>query len=265
MAHCAMISCGIILALGGGAVHGASPLVGKPVPIHPVQPIPALPSPGQPIPQLPSTLAPLAPEAIPNQFPNQRVSSILQVGYKSWSLFLISSPEWLLRQTKEKMNALYEQFGIFGNAIGDENLAVWFWSEPTLSGEDQRVVDVPRSVAICKRLKLKPSEGPYVVVMTEYPGQCVLTNPDSFPKDSAPRLVIKLNGNDAASTAHLLGDLAEKLLTENLSKLQSKSDDYWNGWRNVFTKVSTLVIGLSSKVTVAFNTGPVKTEVKLGP
>jgi hypothetical protein len=247
MPHCAMISCGIILLLGGGAVHGVDlRLPGQPRPVtapYPVKPF----------------------EAIPRAFIPE--GSIPQAGYKSWSLFLISSPEWLLRQTSEELNALYERFQTFGEAIGPENLAVWFWSEPTLTlfGGNRRVVDVPRSVAICKGLKLKPSEGPYVVVMTKYPGQCLLTDPDSFPKGATPPLVIKLNGNDAASTTHLLGDLADKLLTEDLSKLQSNSDDYWNGWRNVFTKVSTLVVGLSSKVTVAFNTGPVKTEVKLGP
>jgi len=101
--------------------------------------------------------------------------------------------------------------------------------------------------------------------MTKYPGQSILSDPDSFPKDTAHALVIKLNGNDAARTNKLLGNLADKLLTEELSKLPSNSDDYWTGWRNVFTKVNTLVIGLSSKVTVAFNTGPVKTEIKLGP
>jgi hypothetical protein len=191
---------------------------------------------------------------------------IPQEGYKSWSLFLISSPEWLLGQSKEKLGELYEQFQIFGNAIGPENLAMWFWSDSRrFSTLDQKTVDVRRSVEICKRLKLKPSEGPYVVVMTKYPGQCILSDPDSFPKDTTPPLVIKLHGNDAASATHLLGDLADKLLTEDLSKLQSKPDDYWNAWRNIFTKVSTLVVGLSSRVTVAFNTGPVKTEIKLGP
>jgi hypothetical protein len=229
-----MISCGTILLLGSGAVRGAPPE------FHQLE-------------SYPKGTSSSPPDPIP------------QSGYKSWSLFLISSPEWLLGQTKEKLSALYEQFQIFGNAIGPENLALWFWSDPKPFSVHERAVDVPRSVAICKRLKLKPSEGPYVVVMTKYPGKCILKDPDSFPKEITPGLTIKLNGNDAARTTHLLGVLADKLLTEDLSKLQSKPAEYWDGWRNVFTKVNTLVTGLSSRVTVAFNTGPLKTEIKLGP
>jgi hypothetical protein len=227
ISHRAIIAGGIVFMIVGTALHGSSWTHTQ-----------SLNSPSEPIPQK---------------------------DYKSWSLFLISSPEWLLSQSKEQLKALHDKFQVFGNAIGPENVAVWFWSEAIRWDSNEITVDVPRSVKICKSLKLKPSDGPYVVVMTKYPGQCVLSKPDSFPENTTPPLVIKLNGNGAGSTTHLLGDLADKLLTENLSQLQSKPDDYWNGWRNVFTKLSTFAVGLSSKVTVDLNTGPMKTEIKLAP
>jgi hypothetical protein len=192
--------------------------------------------------------------------------AIPQERYKSWSLFLISNPEWLLDQSNDKLNALYTQFNVFGDAIGPDNVAVWFWSHPPELNQLHKAVDVTRSVAFCRLLKLKPSEGPYVLVMTEYPGKSVVTDyPDSFPKKSSNLLVIKLNGTDAASTTRLLGDLVDGLVTEDLSKLRPKADDYWRAWRKVFGNVSNTVVGLSSKVTVAFDAGPVKTEIKLGP
>jgi len=72
--------------------------------------------------------------------------------YKSWSLFLISSPEWLLRQSDDKLHQLYENFRVFGNAIGSDNVAMWFWSRKIITASDdfREVVDVPRSIAFCK-------------------------------------------------------------------------------------------------------------------
>jgi hypothetical protein len=192
-----------------------------------------------------------------------QIDAIPQGRYKSWSLFLISNPEWLLQQSDDRLKALYNQFVAFGKAIGDENLAVWFLSDSPSSSEPQQAVDVARSVAFCKRFKLNPSEGPYVLVLTKYPGACVLSDPNSFPKDTSGAAVIKLNSSDAASTTRLLSDLVVKIDAEDLSKLHS--DAWWEGLRRVFTTVSTSVLGLSSKVTVVFNTGPVKTEIKLGP
>jgi len=186
--------------------------------------------------------------------------------YKTWSLFLTTDAEWLLDQSNDKVSTLYKQFTAFGDAIGPDNLAVWFWSERPEPEHLHKAVDVTRSVAFCRRLKLKPSEGPYVLVMTEYPGKSVLDDyPNSFPDNSTNILVIKLNGTDAAGTARLLSDLADGLVTENLSKLRPKADDYWSGWRKVFAKVTDSVIGMSSKVTVDIDTGPVKTKIKLGP
>jgi hypothetical protein len=187
--------------------------------------------------------------------------------YKTWSLFLITNPEWLLEQSNDKLSTLYKQFNIFGNAIGPDNLAVWFWSkEPRQNQAYNAAVDVTRSVAFCRRLKLKPSDGPYVLVMTQYPGKSVLIDyPNSFPNNSTNLLVIKLNGTDATATTRLLANLADSLVTEDLSSLHFKPSDYWDGWRKVFAKMSDTVVGLADKVTVDIDAGPIKTQIKLGP
>ena len=127
-------------------------------------------------------------------------------------------------------------------------------------------MDVVRAAAFCRQLKLKPSEGPYVLVTTTYPGKSVMdAYPDSFPKNGTNLLIMKLNGTDAAATGRLLNDLADRLVTEDLAALRPRPDDYWAGWRRAFGKLSDTVLGVASKVTVSVDAGPVTTEIKLGP
>src|SRR5262249_40858281 len=71
--------------------------------------------------QMPAPLPPKVP--IP-----EREVPVAKMGFKTWSIFLITNQQWLLRETSGRLERLYENFTIFGNAIGPENLAVWFWS-----------------------------------------------------------------------------------------------------------------------------------------
>jgi hypothetical protein len=96
------------------------------------------------------------------------------------------------------------------------------------------------------------------MVMTEYPGACVLSDPNSFPANTANLLVIKLNGTDAASTTRLLGELVEGLVMEDLSNLRPKPEVYVDGWRRVFRRVNKSVVILTDKITVSFDAGPLK-------
>jgi hypothetical protein len=188
-----------------------------------------------------------------------------ELQYKTWSLFLVPNPDWLLEQSDAKLGTLYRQFQAFGKAIGQDNLAVWFWSQKPQRGELRDAMDTVRAAAFCKQLKLKPSEGPYVLVMTTYPGKCVMSDyPGSFPQSGTNLLVIKLNGTDATATGRLLADLADKLVAEDLAALHSKTDDYWAGWRRAFSKISGTVLDVANKVTITLDTGPVKTAIKLG-
>jgi hypothetical protein len=186
--------------------------------------------------------------------------------YKTWSLFVVANPDWLLDQSNDKLEGLYQRFNAFGRAIGRDNVAVWFWSETPKEGQYQKAVDVIRGAALCKQLNLKPSEGPYVLVTTTYPGKSVMTAfPESFPKSGTNLLIMKLHSTDAASTTKLLNDLTDKLVREDLAALQPKPEDYWAGWRRAFGKVSDSILGAASKITVSVDAGPIKTEIKIGP
>src|SRR5215510_10002830 len=78
--------------------------------------------------------------------------------YKSWSLFLVNNPQWLVSESNEKIKKLYNQFEAFGRAIGDDHVAVWFWSKKALQDPSYyKAVDVTRSAAFCKKLNLPPS------------------------------------------------------------------------------------------------------------
>src|SRR6266581_8603865 len=52
--------------------------------------------------------------------------------YKTWSLFLINNPQWVVAESNDKVKRLYDQFQAFGRAIGRYNVAVWFWSQDNL-------------------------------------------------------------------------------------------------------------------------------------
>jgi hypothetical protein len=52
--------------------------------------------------------------------------------YKTWSLFLVNNPQWVVAESNDKVRKLYDQFQAFGRAIGRDNVAVWFWSQNNL-------------------------------------------------------------------------------------------------------------------------------------
>ena len=111
----------------------------------------------------------------PKQGRSQPHEPIPQNPYRTWSLFLINNPQWLVTESNEKVKSLYDQFEAFGEAIGPNQVAVWFWS-----GKTQRDVDVARSVEFCEKLKLPPSGGPYILVTSDYPGKGLMSDPSSL-------------------------------------------------------------------------------------
>src|SRR5438105_14081926 len=99
----------------------------------------------------------------------------IKQGYKTYSLFLICNPGWLHPATgTPETQWLYESFLQFGRAIGDDNLAVWFWRSP---GNEKRFlpsadnVDLERSARFCKAWHLTPSAGPQLVITSAYPDE----------------------------------------------------------------------------------------------
>ena len=185
--------------------------------------------------------------------------------YKSWSLFLICNPGWLLPQSKPQVEELYQRFEAFGAAIGPEHLAVWFWSPEAGGTGTTRSVDFDRSSRFCARLKLAPSKGPYVILTTRYPGTALPTGyPNTFPSiaNLGNHYILALGGASASDTARLLDSLADQLITSDVSKVQLDSDEYWRAWERTYRTVRDQLVGLFDKVTVTFDTGVVKTEIK---
>ena len=73
--------------------------------------------------------------------------------YKTWSLFLVNNPQWVVAESNDKVKKLYDQFQAFGRAIGRDNVAVWFWSQDNLQDSFYyKAVDVIRSAEFCEKL-----------------------------------------------------------------------------------------------------------------
>jgi hypothetical protein len=127
--------------------------------------------------------------------------------YKTWSLFLVCNPDWVAPEKSADLANLYHRFKSFGDAIGRDNLAVWFWkrkvaiSDPRLAEN----VDVARNAEFCRALGRAPSQGPYLVVTTAYPDVA------AFPKEHA---IFELGGLQPADLAKLLNTLTDQLLLQ---------------------------------------------------
>ena len=186
--------------------------------------------------------------------------------YKTWSLFLISNPEWLLPEGSDKIAKLYEGFNAFGRAIGPDHLAVWFWSrEP--SGEDDFVgaVDVTRSSAFCTKLKLPPGKSPYVLITTEYPGEGLLSKyPESFLKPENYYL-LELGDASASEITELLTELTNQIFTDRLSELEPKSEGFWRGLQRCFEASRDSIVGFSKKIKLTINTVFFTVEIATDP
>jgi hypothetical protein len=120
--------------------------------------------------------------------------------YKTWSLFLVCSPGWILENEKSDMLNegketvdLYKQFLAFGDAIGPENVAIWFWKEFAAKPRVQNI-DVKRSAEYCEKYGMLPSESPQILVTTHYPDDSGLGN----------YFVLKLNRLDVESSTYAL-------------------------------------------------------------
>jgi hypothetical protein len=127
--------------------------------------------------------------------------------FKTWSIFLICNPDWATPDKSVELASLYRRFKPFGDAIGRDNLAVWFWKrrvpvdDPKLADN----VDVARGAEFCAALGKPPSQGPYLVVTTAYPDVA------AFPKE---RAIFELGGLPPADLAKLLNTLTDQLLLQ---------------------------------------------------
>jgi hypothetical protein len=169
--------------------------------------------------------------------------------YKSWSLFLICNPGWMLRSGDEGIRDLFKAYSAFGRAIGPDNLALWFSDNseklPTLEN-----TDIDRMSRYCVRFGLLPSQTPQVVTVTRYPDNA----------EVGAKVVANLNG-DATNSARVLTDLTDELLKTGLSQT-SLDENHWGTW--VASSASAVMARAAcylNKVSFSITTGVVNVEI----
>jgi hypothetical protein len=171
--------------------------------------------------------------------------------YKSWSLFLVCNPAWIVENGDKGIAELFRQYKAFGESIGPKNLAIWFWNKPAATPTADNT-DISRSAVYCEKYKLLPSESPHVLVTTQHPDD----------QDPGDRFVVSLNGLDAHNSALAITKLADQLVATGLSQSGLDSSDRW---RRVFDAITTAIGAAScyfNKVSFQFKTGVVTADIE---
>jgi hypothetical protein len=185
--------------------------------------------------------------------------------YKTWSLFLVCNPDWVAPEKSADLANLYRRFKSFGDAIGRENLAVWFWkrraevNDPRLAEN----VDVARSAEFCGALGRAPSKGPYLVVTAAYPSV------EAFPKE---RAIFELGGLQPADLAKLLNTLTDQLLLQGRvdagvaaapgSAPPASAPPMSSLWIRILESARQSIIGFGCKVKLQIDTGLLTAELR---
>jgi hypothetical protein len=172
--------------------------------------------------------------------------------YKTWSLFLINNPQWVVAESNDKVRKLYDQFEAFGKAIGRNHVAVWFWSQNIWQDSFYyKAVDVIRSAEFCEKLKLTSSGGPYILVTSEYPGTGLINDSSTFlPKKLQNYYIVSLNNRSADEIMQLLTRIADNIVANRLSELNTTSPDYWRGWQRAFEAFRDFLSNRQMTVTI---------------
>jgi hypothetical protein len=190
-----------------------------------------------------AVIAPAATGAVQEFVTVRGKQPIPREGFRTWSLFLVTNQDWLVPENTSRLQQLYERSKAFGRAIGADHAAVWFWKTdaPLSSRALADDVDVERAVAYCGTLKLKPSDGPYLVFTAAYPDEHVA--PDAFH-------VFALGGKTAEEIGTLLTTLGDQLVVDGVVRggrfaAEAGSDDFWSAWfdatRHTLARLGTKV------------------------
>lgn len=170
--------------------------------------------------------------------------------YKTWSLFLICAPGWISQNGDTGIRDLYTKFLAFGDAIGTENVAIWFWKQAT-GPRTAENTNLGRSAKYCHKYKMLPSDSPQILVTTHYPDDPGLGN----------YFVVKLNGLDAADSASALDKLTDEITTTGLTQKPIDEPEFWH-------KILTgSIAALSSagcyfkKVSISLHTGVLNANI----
>lgn len=184
-------------------------------------------------------------------------TEVAGISIRSWSLFLICEPSWILQRDPERLLRLYWRFLDLGQALGPEHAAVWFWTRnPDLpgNGEIQTAIDVVRSLAFCSQLELSPTEGPFLLVTTDYPGPGLVSDlPNTFqiPRN---RAILRLPDPQTADFESLMENVLEAVYSGDLRNLDGGTESFWRAWQSVFQSVQAGVTGAASRINVTIRT-----------
>lgn len=174
------------------------------------------------------------------------------VPFKSWSLFLICNPAWLLKENSQMVWGLLERFEAFGKSIGKDHLAVWFWqSKPRQGMPVADFLDVDRSSQYCDKYGLLPSESPHVLVTTTYPHLTTPVKDYSF---------LALNGINPDGIMRLLNTLADQLKVQGLQQKELGSRVWWETWWSSIAAIGSRTSDLMQHVKLTFDTKFFKIE-----
>ena len=190
-------------------------------------------------------------------------SPIPREPFKSWSLFVVCHPAFFLPGAANQLEQLYQQFLAYGQAIGPDNVAVWFRQE---APDGEKILDTDRNTKFCARLKLPPSQSPYVIFTTTYPGEGLSAEyPNTFPSrsDLGHYSVLSLNGTSPTDTMRILASLADEVVASKLTSASFDSAEYWSIWRQVYLAVRDETAGLFDRVTLKIDAGLIKADIKM--
>jgi len=183
--------------------------------------------------------------------PDQEISD----EFETWSLFLVCHQRWLLSESNDEMGALHNQFLAFGEAIGPDHLAVWFLQDPEPIHSESNIPDVQRNIEYCLKFNLPLSDGPYVVVTSNYPDNLDVESPDSS------FLIVHLNGADSVEISNLLTELNQKIRTEELATFAPDGSGFWVLLVDIFVSSRDTLLSLGEGVKVTFKTPFFSAEV----
>jgi len=159
--------------------------------------------------------------------------------FSTYTLFLVCNPSWLSPNKSAELSRLFQDFMNFGRAIGDHNLALWFWKSRPVGSAIADNVDVERAVRICKAWKLTPSEGPHLVVTTVYPAEPIALG---LPQES---VVYKLGNMNPQEISSRLTKLTDQLVLG----VRPSADETTPLWLQVLSAIQQALKNVGCAVT----------------
>lgn len=196
--------------------------------------------------------------------PIAELSPITNQKFNSWSLFLVTNPDWLRSNSADRVNELYDNYKAFGAAIGPDHLAVWFWKNESISDDVYgNEIDVGRASAIIARIneglptekRLIPSKGPFVYVTTTYPGRAIQKeDPNGFPNGIEDGYILQLGCLSAQEISAALNNLTDQLVRDGVPKEIVASEQYWRAWQSSLKTVGKKIGAIIKGITLVFKT-----------